>query len=693
MHLHGGPADVSPDLARVPLEGTHLGKVIASGTARVLRAADDPPDRAALLERMGQAVVASVPLMVRSTVIGVLNAAYRVDRSFSPREIEVVGAVGAHFAAAIENARLFESLRRRVADLEAVSALSSRVLGTAQGDPEALLTAACEELAHAFAAPSVSAYLLEDSNHHVRGVAAHGPGARRVKSRQFAVDEQDILGRTIHGRKPVTSLDVTREPGWKLADAPSAEPSAVLLVPLESRTAVLGVVVIADRAGRAFGDDEALLALTLARHVAMALENAQLYAEARRRIEEISIVHDVGRSLVATLELEDVLDAGVENLARIVSAPQAHLLLLDQAGDNLVIRAAAADRDAVGTVLPLAPATSSLAARTFHAREPITVEDALGNPLVNPDLRSRFQGRGYLAVPLVVRERAIGVAVIVEPLSPRRFSPSEVARVAAIANQLAIAVENARLYEDLQHSYEKLARAQARLVQRERLAALGELAAVVAHEVRNPLGVIFNSLGSLRRLLRLEGDAKMLVDIMGEESERLNRIVSDLLSFARPTVPEIRPELLDRLLDDVAASALADVADRIALDREIDRALPPVPVDVGLLRQAILNMTINAVQSMPGKGTLTLRATRERFTARIDVGDTGCGISDENLARIFEPFFTTKATGTGLGLAVVKRIVDEHRGELSVESTPGRGTTFTIRLPLEPGTGPLRLGR
>lgn len=228
-------------------------------------------------------------------------------------------------------------------------------------------------------------------------------------------------------------------------------------------------------------------------------------------------------------------------------------------------------------------------------------------------------------------------------------------------------------------------RAQEQLVRRERLAALGELAAVVAHEVRNPLGVMFNSLGSIRRLLHLEGDAKLLLDIMAEEAERLNRIVSDLLDFAHPAMPAVRAEPLDRILDDAVAAAFSDSSPSIDVVREIDPELPPVPVDARLFRQAVLNIAINAVHAMPNGGTLTIRARRDPDlrTARIEIGDTGQGIVASDRRRIFEPFFTTKATGTGLGLAVVKRIVESHRGEVHVASTPGRGTTFAIVLPID----------
>jgi PAS domain S-box-containing protein len=242
--------------------------------------------------------------------------------------------------------------------------------------------------------------------------------------------------------------------------------------------------------------------------------------------------------------------------------------------------------------------------------------------------------------------------------------------------------ENARLCEDLRRSYADLARAQDQLVRQERLAALGELAAVVAHEVRNPLGAIFNSLVRLRRLVRPSGDAKMLFDIVAEEADHLNRIVGELLEFAKPSPPTLRPEPLDRVLDEAVAAALARTGDRVTLVRDVPDGLPLIPMDARLVRQAVLNVALNAVQAMPEGGTLSVSARLEGETAMIELSDTGPGIPAEVRQRIFEPFFTTKATGTGLGLAVVKRILDDHRGRVEVRAPATGGTVFTLQLPL-----------
>ena len=184
-----------------------------------------------------------------------------------------------------------------------------------------------------------------------------------------------------------------------------------------------------------------------------------------------------------------------------------------------------------------------------------------------------------------MKQRALGLFALGRR-RPVPFREVELQLLSAVASQLGVAVENSRLFEDLTRSYADLGRAQKQLVHRERLAALGELSAVVAHEVRNPLGVIFNSLGSLHHLLRPEGDARLLLEVIQEEADRLNRIVGDLLDFARPAEPAIRAEPLDRLLEDALVAALAQVDGAVEVHREYDPDLPPVPVDSHQIRQA-----------------------------------------------------------------------------------------------------------
>ncbi|MGZ5969467.1 MAG: sensor histidine kinase [Polyangiales bacterium] len=291
-----------------------------------------------------------------------------------------------------------------------------------------------------------------------------------------------------------------------------------------------------------------------------------------------------------------------------------------------------------------------------------------------------------LVVPLAYKtERPLGLLVfrrLDRAISFHEELPTEkdYAFLGVVAQQVAATVANAQLVHDLKISLEQLATAQASLVDRERLAALGEFAAVIAHEVRNPLGVIFNVLSMLRRI-ESSPEASALVDILGEESERLNQIVSDLIDFARPHPPKLGRASMRRVVGSAVESVRATFPTREIQVIE-PTELPDVLVDAHMIRQALVNLLVNAVQASPEDASVLVRVVVENGRLDVAVVDRGAGIPQPLIARIFEPFFTTKAAGTGLGLSVVKRVVEAHRGELLLASAPGQGSTFTLRLPI-----------
>ncbi|MBW2461978.1 MAG: histidine kinase, partial [Deltaproteobacteria bacterium] len=236
------------------------------------------------------------------------------------------------------------------------------------------------------------------------------------------------------------------------------------------------------------------------------------------------------------------------------------------------------------------------------------------------------------------------------------------------------------LVGSLKASYADLERAQRDLVARERLAVIGELAAVVAHEVRNPLGAIFNSLANLGRIAKPEETVGPMLDIVREEASRVNRTVADLLEFARPPVLAKYDHALAVIAQDAVASARADARARgVSVHLEFDAEVRAC-VDEHMLRRALLNLIDNATQASREGDVVEVRVIRREDYSLIEVEDVGPGVSDEALDQIFEPFFTTKSIGTGLGLAVVKRFADAHGGEVLIRSSPEAGSVFTIRL-------------
>ncbi|MDY7231391.1 MASE1 domain-containing protein [Hyalangium rubrum] len=260
---------------------------------------------------------------------------------------------------------------------------------------------------------------------------------------------------------------------------------------------------------------------------------------------------------------------------------------------------------------------------------------------------------------------------------------------AALGERRRAQLEVCALNEELRHSLEVLAKTQAELVERERLAALGELSATVAHEVRNPLAVIANCVSALRHLLggKPNPEESSLLDIVTEEVHRLDELVHGLLDFARPVKPRPRPEPLDLLVEGALSAALRAQRseERVKVRREVAAGLPLALVDTQLLHVALTNLFTNALQAMPEAGTLTVKLSAEVYAGagrlQLSISDTGPGMLPEVQARIFEPFFTTRATGTGLGLPIVRRIIESHQGTVQVHSARDQGTTFTLSLP------------
>jgi signal transduction histidine kinase len=238
-----------------------------------------------------------------------------------------------------------------------------------------------------------------------------------------------------------------------------------------------------------------------------------------------------------------------------------------------------------------------------------------------------------------------------------------------------------------------------------KLAALGRLMAGVAHEVKNPLNAMTIHLELLKQKLaqhaavgvpagasprgldegRGEGgpaDPSKHVNVIADEIRRLDQVVAGFLKFARPDELKLQPVKMDTLVSDVVTTATPE-AERHGVTIKVDcpPELPPIHADPGMLRQALLNLALNACQAMPGGGTLKIAARpASRRRVEIDVEDTGVGIAPEHLSRIFDLYFTTKEKGSGIGLSMVYRIVQLHDGEVEVQSTPGMGTRFRITL-------------
>ena len=311
---------------------------------------------------------------------------------------------------------------------------------------------------------------------------------------------------------------------------------------------------------------------------------------------------------------------------------------------------------------------------------------------VAAEITEALRSANLIVLPLEAGGITLG-QLLVEFQSPEQNTATMLDLLRQYAKASVMALERVLLFEALEQQADDLARmarkgqeTQKRLYQTERLASVGRLAAGAAHEINNPLAAISAQAQLLIRRIDDPKDEASLQSII-DQSNRISKIISDLMGFARPAEPRIEPTLIKSVLE----HTLSVLENRmkvagVTIQTQFDTDLPLIYADSQQLEQVFLNLTINAMQAMPGGGTLTIRLRMEpdQERIRLDFKDTGVGIAQKNIASIFDPFYTTKkeGEGTGLGLAICHTIIESHQGEISVMSEKGKGTTFTIFLPL-----------
>lgn len=638
----------------------------------------------------------AVPLMIGDAVLGVIDVQDEQPERFTETDAQVTRTLARQIAVAVRNASLYEE--RLMAETEIIEragqlAIVAEVSAAASTELnlEDLLPHVCNLVKDNFGLYHTHIYLLDED--HSQLVLRAGAGeigeqmVREVRTIAFNT-EHSLVARAARSHDVVISNDVTTDPHF-LAHPLLLNTRAEMSIPLVVGDEVLGVLDVQADQTDTFTNEDANVLSTLARQVAVAVQNAQAYERQQKIANQLATVAEVSSSASQTLDVEDLL-LNVVNLAKEnFGLYHAHIYLLDDAGDNLIMTAGAGTPGEFmkqqGHSIPY-NSEFSLVARAARTHQSVIVNDVQGardflpNPLL-PDTRAE------MAVPMLVGQTLIGV-LDVQADTLNYFGDDDIQVMSTLAGQIAIGVQNARAYQYQLEVAEEL---------REVDRLKSEFLANMSHELRTPLNSI---IGYSEVLLdgidgELTEDAQMDVEDIYESGKHLLALINDILDLAKIEAGQMKMDYkalgIHNLMEGIIHSSQVMVKNKpVELAMTIDDQLDGVQIyaDGVRIRQIMNNLLSNAAK-FTAEGHIKVSITPYADNMlEISVEDTGIGMSEEGLSLIFERFSqvdgssTRRAGGTGLGLTITRQLIAMHGGEIFVESEEGVGSTFRYTLPI-----------
>ena len=545
-------------------------------------------------------------------------------------------------------------------------------------DPQEALKLILREAVRLMRASSGSAVLINPNTGFLEILASEGLPEKAAELK-LRVGE-GITGWVARTGKPARVGDVTRDARYVMV---RADVRSELAVPLEVNGELRGVLNVDSEREDAFSPEDQEVIEALSVQAARVIQNTWLFEQIRLKAGLFESLASVSQVINSELNLDDALKVITREACELMATKMCALMLLDDKRQWLELKASYGASEEYINLPPLS-VEESLIGIVVRRKKPIQLQNVQLSTRYQRVEAARREGLvALLSVPMLYAGQAIGVLNVYTG-QPYSFSNDEVRTLSALAELSAIAIEKARLYERVVDVEEQLR-------QNEKLSALGLLAAEVAHEIRNPLTVMKMLYHSLDLKFPEKDPREKDARIIGEKIEHLNRIVEQILDFARTTEPHFAPVNLNQLIDELGLLVRHKLKNqRIQWVRKLQSNLPAVPGEAGQLEQAFLNLVLNAAEAMEKGGTLTIttraiswprKGPRPAYVA-VEVKDTGPGMSEEQRRRAFSVLNTTKRKGTGLGLAIVSRVIETHHGKIKIKSRLGAGTTVTVMLPV-----------
>ncbi|MCC6730413.1 MAG: GAF domain-containing protein [Chthonomonadales bacterium] len=625
-----------------PLGEGIAGRVAQTGQPILIVEPDSDPrlSGVALRPEIGSSMV--VPMKdEESRVIGVMCIRRRSPApDFTEDDLRLFSVVALQAALALTNKQLYDNLRRRVSQLSTLASLTRAVMS--HGDLNSLLERVADSIVGEVKLDRCCIYLQD--RHTQRFVPRILRGYRpEVIGRKPVRLGEGVVGGVAREKAPIVETDARNASQPIRGFARSLGTSAFLAIPIMAKGVTIGAVVADNKtSGRPIHPDLLELLTTFANQAALAIETAQLYEDREQRYQEMNR-----------------LATQTDNILRSIAAS---VVVVDAGGRVIRWNKASEEMWGVAEEKATGDGYSRLVDRFDLPIDEAQRVRALMRQVVTT-------GKPALLHNLVLHPRGQETSfnVLLSPLIDRR-------------GHLQGAVQ---IMEDVTRNI----RLEAEMARIRRLADIGQLAAKMAHEVRNPLSSIKGAAQLMRNEYEELVPLREFLDIIVDEVNGLSRTTTDLLDFARPMQLDLRATDLNALVERTLALLAAEFRDGgVAVSFIPDSRLPRIQADPKQIEQVMRNIAINAAQAMAAGGTLTIATSAEGRGGNVTIrfSDTGTGIAPERLEEIFQPFFTTKTKGTGLGLAIVHKIVENHGGQVAVSSRVGEGTCFQITLPRRP---------
>lgn len=639
-----------------------------------------------LLLETGMQLMLLLPLSQRDRVIGLVALGESsVLRELSSHELKLARTLANQASVALQHVELFGKTLNRLEELTAFQDVVVKLDTPFRLD--AMLDAITEAALKLVNASNLHIYLYNLSSDSF----TFGSAMWRDGSREPAVitpRKDGLTSEVVRHAEPIVINDTHIHPLYQTPSAKKYGIHAVAGFPLKHGDQVIGVFSATYLQPHQFADDELLLLGMLANQAAVAVRNAGLFNASQRRLRDMSALVDMAKQVTSSLKLNDVLQTTVETLQGLLNARASTITMLTEDGSELEVAAAVGvDPAHRGARMRLGEGVSGEVVRQSQL---IYVKDAHSDPNF---LFFDSVVRSLLVVPLVVRDKAIGT-MTVDSAKVNAFSDSDLQLMTVAAAQVSVAISNARVIEELEERAAELAVAYEELKESDRLK--DELVQNVSHELRTPLTfvkgyaelVLDGTMGEINE--RQQGALK----IVSEKSTDIARLIEDIIVLQRISASNLQLETVS-LSELVAASAaghsLAAESKGIKITCTTPRAEVFATLDKARMNQVLDNLIGNAMKFSPDGGTISIALQEADDSVRLVISDQGIGVPNEKQTRIFERFYQVDGTatrrfgGTGVGLAIVKRVVDAHQGQVWVESKLGTGSTFFVMLPKLPG--------